>query len=252
LERISLTRVVGVVWCFVVGVVACSDRVAVHLPERILTPDGAEMIRVGEATSPEAFYLDATEVTLEQYRRFVAMTGYPAPRDLEITHEDRPVWENPHLNKGRMPIVAVTWHDAVAYATWAGKRLPTEREWELAAQAGSPSAVYPWGDEAPSPERLNMGQSQNEGIYVFPVGSFPPNAYGFFDMAGNVAEWVADADETGRYRFLKGGGWTVSVADFRIAHRYLRNPTTRDMAYGFRCALDGRDALLVGVVLDTP
>jgi hypothetical protein len=238
-----------VVLCLTVGFAACSDLEKAELPRRIATPDGSEMIRVGDDPST-AFYLDATEVTLGQYRRFVETTGRAVPSDLEITHEDRPIWENPHLNDARMPVVAVTWHDAVAYASWAGKRLPTEREWELAARAGSPSAVYPWGDEPPSPERVSMGQSQDDGVYVFPVGSFPPNAYGFADMAGNVAEWVADADETGRYRLLKGGGWTVTVGDFRIGNRYLRNPATRDMAYGFRCALDAQDARRIGVGVD--
>jgi sulfatase modifying factor 1 len=112
-------------------------------------------------------------------------------------------------NRENHPVVHVAWDDAAAYAAWAEKRLPTEAEWEFAARGGLEAKPYVWGDEPPTDElpRANIWQGsfpylniQADGFAgTAPVGSFPPNGYGLFDMAGNVWEWCADWYDRGAY-----------------------------------------------------
>ena len=115
------------------------------------------------------------------------------------------------------PVVHVAWEDAVAYAAWAGKRLPTEAEWEFAARGGLDGAVNVWGDEPVDPLRCNIlqgrfpdGDTAEDGFAgTAPVGSFPANGFGLHDMAGNVWEWCADRYDAGAYARRAGAGSPV-------------------------------------------
>ncbi len=115
------------------------------------------------------------------------------------------------------PVVHVAWEDAVAYAAWAGKRLPTEAEWEFAARGGLDGAVNVWGDEPVDPRRCNIlqgrfpdGDTAEDGFAgTAPVGSFPANGFGLHDMAGNVWEWCADRYDAGAYARRAGAGGPV-------------------------------------------
>ncbi len=220
----------------------------------------------------EGFWMDATEVTNEQFRAFVAATGYVTtaekPPSLEEIMKQSPpgtppppkeklvpgsmvfkpttekvdtrdfsqwwhwipgaCWKHPEGPgsdlKGREqhPVVHVSWDDAVAYAKWAGKRLPTEAEWEFAARGGLENKPYVWGDERPTDTVIHANLWQGEFPYrntkadgyerTAPVKSFKPNGYGLYDMAGNVWEWCNDWYDRELYRRRSGRGVIVNPA----------------------------------------
>ncbi len=148
------------------------------------------------------------------------------------------------------PVVHVSWDDAAAYARWAGKRLPSEREWERAARGGLEGRRYVWGDQPPGPDAVlaNLWQgafpavnSQEDGFArTAPVGTFPPNGYDLHDMAGNVWEWCADWFDARRgLRLQKGGSFLCSdqyCTRYRPAARHGSAPDTGTSHVGFRCA----------------
>jgi len=193
-----------------------------------------------------SFYIDKTEVTNAAYKRFTDATGHRTP-----VH-----WERGVIPPGLEdhPVAWVNWEDATAYAKWSGARLPTEREWEKAAR-GTDGRIYPWGDYFDS-TRCNTWESGIRGTAS--VGSFPEgeSPYHVLDMAGNVAEWVADRFQpypntatilekySENLRVLRGGSWTFNEYYARASHRYPRSPQDRHGSYGFRTARDAEPSRL--------
>ncbi len=155
------------------------------------------------------------------------------------------------------PIIAITWYQALDYCRHYGKRLPTEAEWEYAARGGLESGIYPWGDEEPV-GRAVFKTEEVTRTRPEPVGSFPPNGYGLYDMSGNVWEWVADwynelfyhattspgqkvknpyANEKTGVKVIRGGGWTSVEEDLRVTNRNRMNPEKHKLNIGFRCGI---------------
>ncbi|HEV2992583.1 MAG TPA: bifunctional serine/threonine-protein kinase/formylglycine-generating enzyme family protein [Candidatus Angelobacter sp.] len=207
----------------------------------VLVP-GGEFIygSQGRKTTLPAFYIDETEVTNSAYRKFCDQAGHPYP--------EKPPWDAQYFDKPQYPVVNVSWDDAVAYAQWAGKRLPTELEWEKAAR-GTDGRLWPWGNSFDS-ARANLEGEQDGYLYAAPVGSFPSgkSPYGALDMAGNVWEWVADgydpatgsAVNLGKNKRMKGGAFLpkISAALSRTFISGNRKQTERPSGVGFRCAKD--------------
>jgi formylglycine-generating enzyme required for sulfatase activity len=194
----------------------------------------------------DSFYLDKTEVTNEDYARFVQAAKHRTPYH----------WIGGTFEKGKekYPIYNVSWDDAVAFCTWAGKRLPTEAEWERAARSGLDRKNFSWGDDLDlDGERAHF--RGNNGPKA--VASYPPNAFGVYDMLGNVNEWIADwwhrnyysispdrnpkGPDAGEGKVVRGGGWSTSA--YRLMPVYNRNwlpPSTITPSLGFRCAKDAK------------
>ena len=203
-----------------------------------------------------AYYIDKFEVTNAQYQQFCDATGWPYPTDTQ-TNKDY------FNNNPDSPVIGVSWFDASSYAQWAGKRLPTEEEWEKAAswdpKAGN-KRQWPWGDD-PDPDRANFSQKP------YPVGSFPDgaSAYGVYDMVGNAAEWVnafyqaypgntnQNSNFGNKYRVFRGGSFKSAIIDGRTTFRDYQNPNLEERmmngkeqltAVGFRCAISADDPRL--------
>ena len=245
------------------------EPVMIELPETKVGKDGAEMVLIpagnfqmgsddGEddekpvhTVYADAFYMDKYEVTNAQYRRFVQATKYSEPTgygyvDGEWRGGFRP-WSDNRFSGDDQPVVCVSWADAQAYAEWAGKRLPTEAEWEKAARGGLIGMEYPCGNEI-AEENANYGDNIGNAT---PVDSYPPNSYGLYDMAGNVWEWCADwydenyyansvslnpiGPDSGTVRVLRGGSWYYNPFALRVAFRFNFNPSLTYSLVGFRC-----------------
>jgi formylglycine-generating enzyme len=209
----------------------------------------------------DAFEIGKYEVTALEYLKFVLATGRLPQLDWRY---DGGNFQEPMAHH---PIMHVSWHDADAYCRWAGKRLPTEAEWEKAAR-GDDGRIFPWGNQMGGLTRANYGRSglsgpvrdRPERLLLYPpiisVDKYDNAAspYGVHQMAGNVAEWVADwyekdyyatapernpkGPEVGTTRAFRGGGWIDSTPTVRAAQRNGADPNTKMNWLGFRCARD--------------
>ncbi len=205
------------------------------------------------------FAIDMHPITNEQFSRFLeAMGGEKDAQNNDIIRlkESRIKRSGGILSiesgYAKHPVVGVSWYGAVAYAKWIGKRLPTEAEWEVAAASGDAHSIYPTGSEIEK-HQANFFSSDTTSVM-----SYPPNASGLYDMAGNVYEWCQDwygynyyetsAQEPDRpkgplqgvYRVLRGGCWKSLKDDLRCSHRHRNNPGCENRTYGFRCAADAK------------
>jgi len=234
-----------------------------------------------------SFWVDKYEVTHEQFAMFMAADGYLTEEywsedgwgwlgkhDSNIPNPSD--WEDTRFNGDNQPVIGVNWYEADAYCRWAGKRLPTEAEWEKAARwdyEEERSLIYPWGDSEPNGMNVNICDASvdhtdweagctkdvNDGYaWTAPVRSYPDgqSPYGVFNMIGNVWEWTSDwyksypgsdtpFDLTGEKRVIRGASWRWFDVDLRAANRYsaparpgddLEHVRTTDV--GFRCACD--------------
>ena len=236
------------------------DRLSVGVPQAemhnmpmVLVPAGEFTMgsTLGDDEKPmrrvylNAFYMDTFEVTVGQYARYLEVTDMEEPPDWSIMTQPQ---------HQRRPVVNVSWEDAVNYCKWAGKRLPTEAEWEKAAR-GTDGRIYPWGNEAPTRLHANYGRKEWDNHQALtPVGSFEEgkSPYGIYDMAGNAWEWVFDWYDHDYYKkgpknnpigpakgdgkVVRGGSWLYVPEFLRSAHRFDAQPTNRLFGYGFRCA----------------
>ena len=194
----------------------------------------------GRPVEVRSFRLDKLEVTNSLYADFVRATNGPEP----------PFWRKVHFTGPHLPVVGVTWEEARAYCAWAGKRLPTEAEWEYAAQGAEKARRYPWGNTQRDRNAV-FGLSPDAGGPKA-VGRRPEGAsvHGVEDLAGNVWEWVEDEfkkepedaqpiTRNGRaLRTLKGGSWVNGWWALTSSQRTGDLPERRLPAYGFRCAAD--------------
>jgi formylglycine-generating enzyme required for sulfatase activity len=209
---------------------------------------GNELEKPEHKVNVPAFYIDKYEVTCEQYAKFVKESNHPAP----------PGWINGNYPSGaaKLPVTGVSWYDAKAYARWAGKRLPSEAEWELAAR-GYDKRLYPWGNvwklNAANAGETSAGRIVEVGSYK--DGLSPAEAY---DMIGNVWEWtsseltsytprqplpatLANGRPVVRGKVIRGGGWASKGIFATTTYRIGYQPEGEKSLYlntGFRCAMD--------------
>lgn len=194
-----------------------------------------------------AFYMDVYPVTNEQFCAFLNAAS-PNKKTLEQWINLKGRYENERCRikaqKGiyiieqgyaRHPIIYVSWHGAHAYARWAGKRLPTEQEWEKAAR-GTDGLIYPWGQKFDK-KLSNSSESGINGTSSVDRFSDGKSPYGCLDMAGNVWEWTHSLyDEKEEWKVLRGGSWIFASYFCRCAYRLSYRPDLRNFVFGFRCA----------------
>lgn len=204
-----------------------------------------------------SFWIDETEVTNSMYSKCVESGKCTSPSSVYngFTNETK-YYGNPEFDN--FPVIYVSWYQANDYCKWAGKQLPSEAQWEKAAR-GDNGFIYPWGDESPNPQNIENPESNlanfraHNGLMA--VGSFPEGASPYYalDMAGNVAEWVADWYDENYYstsplrnpsgpsngieKVERGGMWLLEAEDLRTSIRGRNSPDFTYHGLGFRCVL---------------
>lgn len=225
--------------------------------EMVQIPEGPFTMGSNEGDPDEApehqvylkgFYLDQKEVTQEEYMRFAKMTKRAMPR-IEVFDDDQS-----KILKPELAAMSVSWDEAAAYCKWAGKRLPSEAEWEKAGR-GESKKKYPWGNEFVT-NAANVAGSEDGYKYLAPPGSFDAgrSPYGLYDMTGNVAEWVEDSysehyyqkspfrdpkgPENADLKVVRGGSWRETEHNARLSKRFAAKHWRTDVTIGIRCASD--------------
>jgi formylglycine-generating enzyme len=249
--------------------VAAAIEQKVFGPDQRKIPTEAPQHRV-VLTKP--FRLSATEVTVGQFRRFVASAGYKTETErlgggnthkrtslTDYIHDPALSFEAPgYPVTDESPAMQITWNDAVAFCQWLGReenavyRLPTEAEWEFACRAGT-TTEFSYGDDLDVLHDYGWFGNESKGRAA-PVGTKRPNPFGLYDMHGNAREWCADwygatwykksptedptGPATGTTRVLRGGKWLNKPTFLRSAYRFDMWPTYRSQYFGFRVACE--------------
>jgi formylglycine-generating enzyme required for sulfatase activity len=205
--------------------------------------------------SLDAYYMDKYEVTVGQYAKFLEAKFLEATSPGVPKPETPPYWDLMNTSLAlKRPVAHVNWTGADGYCRWAGKRLPTEAEWEKAAR-GTDGRMYPWGNEPPTELLANFGKKDwsNHKVTV-PAGLLKDgkSPYGIYDLAGNVYEWVSDwyekdyyknspsknpkGPERGEDKVVRGGSWNSPLEHLRSTIRFGYTPAFSRDILGFRCA----------------
>lgn len=242
----------GAAWYFL-GRGPSSSRTGKDGAPAVLVPAGTFTMGDDESwpahqLSVDAFYMDRFETTTARYAKFLESTGSENTPDFwdQVAGKD----------SAEMPVVGVSWNEANAYCRWAGKRLPTEAEWEKAAR-GTDARLYPWGDAEPTRDHANFENSSEQAYdgALSPAGTYAAgkSPFGVDDLAGNASEWVADwysesyfiddvynprGPEEGEKKVIRGGGRYDPAFRLKVSFRMFASPDTRAEDIGFRCASD--------------
>lgn len=212
-------------------------------------PEAQEDEKPAHKVHLDGYWMDRHEVTNAMYEACVNARACKRPiESASITHQ----FYFGNQRYSNYPVIFVTWNQAQAYCEWAGRRLPTEAEWEMAA-SGRENYIYPWGNDFPTDDPKEYLNSALRFIDTMPVGYFQKGAspYGLLDMAGNVLEWVADwmgaymdvfqtnpfGSETGGGKVVRGGSWYTKDALVRTSNRAQYVPGDYIFDTGFRCAM---------------
>lgn len=222
-----------------------------ELPGVIMTRDGREMVLIPQGQFPygvdqasmdlPAYYIDRYPVTNGDYRRFLKATERPAPGH----------WPDSSLPQGkeRHPVVNVTYSEALSYAEWAGKRLPTEQQWEKAAR-GTDGRLWPWGHRFNEQLCNSMWRLVFEQRSTTIIGSYSPagdSPFGVGDI-GHTWEWTSSWYEYGRYKVVRGGPWRNVQEPALIINRSFEDDCAHDVGFRCVCEADQISSILITVL----